>query len=142
MGRLRRFLGLPWRDKALFIHCAFLLATVTPALRIFSYKQVRNFLRSKAIGEPQPGEVQRTIWTIEAIAPFIPGANCLPQALVARHVLAGRGHETIVRIGVSDKDPENRANLSAHAWVVCRGHVILGGAGHVLADYKTIADLA
>ncbi len=140
MGRLLRFAKLPLRDKALFVRCFVLLALVSAGLKLFSYPMMRRFLRRQAVGAPQPGQVHRTIWAINALAPAVPGATCLPQALVARHILAGFGHAAVVRIGISDEKVAR--GLDAHAWVMCRGHVVLGGAPASLSQYNAITDLA
>jgi hypothetical protein len=55
---------------------------------------------------------------------YLPHATCLTQALAAQALLFRSGFPAQVEIGVA-KDDDRR--LSAHAWVVCYGQVVLGG---------------
>ena len=58
-----------------------------------------------------------------AVSRVIPGATCLVQALAGRRLLAVRGHEVKLRLGVQ-KSP--RGEFRAHAWLERAGGVVLG----------------
>jgi Transglutaminase-like superfamily len=64
--------------------------------------------------------------TVAAVSRFVPGASCLTQALAARVVLAREGYDSTLQLGMARID----GRLQAHAWLVCDGLIVVGGAGH------------
>lgn len=66
---------------------------------------------------------EQTVWAVRATSRYVPDATCLTQALVTQILLALRGHESHLRIGVA-KDGHGR--LEAHAWVEREGCVLIG----------------
>ncbi len=68
----------------------------------------------------------------------MPRATCLPQALAAEALLRRAGHPADLRIGVAKTGP---GRLLAHAWVECRGRVIVGDLPERLADYAPLPPL-
>jgi hypothetical protein len=78
-------------------------------------------------------EVRRIAWAVARVAPVVPGAACLAQALAARDWLARLGVPTVLRVGVR-RSPASA--LSAHAWLEHDGHVVLGhpDAPYVVLD--------
>ena len=73
--------------------------------------------------DPTPGEADRVGWAVASAARFVPGANCLAQALVAEAMLRRRGHPVELRLGVA-RDELGR--IQAHAWVESYGHIVIG----------------
>ena len=75
---------------------------------------------------------------VQRAAKFVPGALCLAQAIAAQRGLARLGHETVIRIGVKS---DEHTNLVAHAWLLYRDSVILGGSDSELKEYQTMTDI-
>ncbi len=53
-------------------------------------------------------------------------AVCLPQAMASKAMLARRGQGSALHIGAGRSD---RRALTAHAWLVAGGEVVIGEAG-------------
>jgi hypothetical protein len=66
---------------------------------------------------------ERITWAVAAAARRIPRATCLTQALAATLLLAWRGHDATLRLGVAKKED---GSLHAHAWLECGGVILLG----------------
>jgi hypothetical protein len=68
-------------------------------------------------------DARRIAWAIARVAPAVPGAACLAQAIAAHDWLTRRGVPTAVRLGVR----RSAANtISAHAWLAHEDEVVLG----------------
>jgi hypothetical protein len=76
-------------------------------------------------------------WAVRAAARYVPTANCLPQAIVARQLLEAQGYQPVLRIGVQPPrlQSEEQLSLKAHAWVEAGGRVVLGEDG---SGYQTL----
>ena len=76
-------------------------------------------------------------WAVRAAARYVPAANCLPQAIVAKQLLEEQGYQPVLRIGV--QPPGLRAaedlSLKAHAWVEAGGRIVLGDDDR---EYQTV----
>jgi len=59
---------------------------------------------------------------IRITARFVPGANCLPQALAMRELMHRYGRVCQVQLGVA-----NAGSFRAHAWVTSEGAIVHGG---------------
>jgi hypothetical protein len=66
----------------------------------------------------------------------VPLASCLTQALAAQVLMGRYGVPAEIHIGVS-RDATQA--FKAHAWVVSRGELVVGGAG--AESYRRIAVL-
>lgn len=66
-------------------------------------------------------------WAVRAAARYVPTANCLPQAIVAKQLLEEQGYHPLLRIGVQ---PPQALDLKAHAWVESGGRILVGDDGH------------
>jgi hypothetical protein len=80
--------------------------------------------------------VNRLTWSVEAVGKRMKNATCLCKALALQHLLARSGHDSELRIGVDKAE----GKFSAHAWLIYRGRVLMGGAE--MQNYKLIATLA
>jgi len=69
---------------------------------------------------------------------LVPGASCLTQALAADVLLKQNGYNSEIRIGVKS---EKTSALSAHAWVVCDGQIVLGGTEDEIKEYSLLTKL-
>ena len=66
-------------------------------------------------------------WAITTAARNVPwNAVCLPQAIAAKAMLAMRGCGSSFHMGA---DFDGRSKLTAHAWLVAGGTVVVGAAG-------------
>ncbi len=144
MQLLRKWLRLGPEQQQLLLQ-AFLLVTISRlVLRLFPFPEAQRIV--KAAGEwltpragshrESPAQVQ---WAIMAVTGTrLGGGSCLAQALAGQQMLACRGYEGVVRIGVAKTDD---GGMLAHAWVECDGAVIVGGTRAELSRYKRLADL-
>jgi len=83
--------------------------------------------------------VDRVGWAVQAAGRRTLKANkpCLAQALVAHRLLLKSGHPADLQIGVTRADS---GDLEAHAWVECRGRIVVGGGE--LSRYTPLGALA
>jgi hypothetical protein len=54
----------------------------------------------------------------------VPGMLCLPQALATQWLIAKRGGQCTVHVGIAKRD----GSFQSHAWASCQGVVVIGGA--------------
>jgi hypothetical protein len=82
--------------------------------------------------------VEQVVWAVKVVSRYLPGATCLTQAIAAQALLTHSGFPSQVEIGVAKERKDGRDNATAktedeargfhaHAWVVCKGQVVLGG---------------
>jgi hypothetical protein len=69
--------------------------------------------------------MRQVVWAVTVGSRYVPAATCLTQALVTQVLLSRRGHPASMRIGVARSEA---GEFQAHAWVECRGRVVIGGA--------------
>jgi len=81
-------------------------------------------------------------WAVRAAARYVPTANCLPQAIVAKQLLEEQGYQPVLRIGVQPPGLLNERqrsaeelSLKAHAWVEAGGRIVLGEDD---SEYQTL----
>jgi Transglutaminase-like superfamily len=104
-----------------------LVVLVRLGLSILPFTRVRRIvdglkcLRWRWLAARSPEQV---VWTVKAVARFVPGATCLTQALVTETLCGLRGDVAKTCFAVS----RNANRLQAHAWVQSGGKVILGAA--------------
>jgi hypothetical protein len=77
-------------------------------------------------------------WAVARVAPFIPYASCMTQALALRYLSAREGKPCTIRIGVRQ---DTRKQFEAHAWVVADDKIIIGGGVENIATFTQIVDL-
>jgi hypothetical protein len=136
MRRLRKFLLLPGAERGLLLKALLLLWVIRVGLWVVPFRVLRDRLyrlsdapaevrRDDAESGPSP---ERIGWAVAAASRYVPRATCLVQALAGRLLLERQGHPASLRIGVARDD--ERGRFEAHAWLECRGRVVLGGARH------------
>lgn len=125
ISKLRAFAGLSWSDKGLFLEAWLLLLALNVGLRLLPFRWVRGWAdRAARVAEPrrdggrQVERCRRLVAT--AAANHLPSTACLARSIALRAVLARRGVETSMRVGVQREDGE----LAAHAWVEWDGRAI------------------
>lgn len=131
---LARFAGLSSEERRLVVAATATQVALGVGLRLLPFGVVRRLVRRFAAEQAQSGgSVRRVAWAIKATNRRLPGITCLPQALAAQLLLARRGHETALRIGVR-KD----ADFEAHSWVEYEGTPIVGD-GVELDEYTSLS---
>ncbi len=78
--------------------------------------------------QPRPSastaNLHANVWAVQAVSRRIPAATCLTQAIAARLLLLGSGHDTELCIGVAR---DATGSFRAHAWLEREGRIIIGG---------------
>lgn len=129
MKRIQKFFQLPHADQFLLIQTLFWLGSITFGVRVISWLKLQRVLlkgmdwRAKAKRTRLP-DPKRITWAIRLSSRYIPKATCLPQALVAQHLLTWYGYPADFRIGVLKT---SNGKIEAHAWVTSNGINIIGG---------------
>jgi len=136
MRRVRKFFSLPESERRLLLRALLRLSSTCAKLHLLPQSKWRALLAPRASASTGPHHrysEQQIAWAVRAAARYVPRANCLPQAVVAKQLLEEQGYEPVLRIGV--QSPE-KLNLKAHAWVEAGGRIVLGEADsgyHALA---------
>jgi hypothetical protein len=112
---------LTLQDWRLFFQALATLVGCRARLRYQDFTKVRAWASRNGRGA---APINRLTWSIEAAAKRMKGTTCLTKALALQRLLAQNGHDWELRIGVD----KSEGFLTAHAWLVCRGHVLVGGA--------------
>lgn len=133
MKRLVKFLQLTWSDRLLLVTTALLLGVIRLALWLLPFHAVRRLLAiipltTTELQEVDQAYIEKVVWAVVIASPYIPGVQCLAQALATQVLLRWRGYPTQLRIGIArGKEGE----LSAHAWVESQGKVVIGGLANM-----------
>jgi hypothetical protein len=125
LAQLARLNAGEWR---ILIAAVFLLPATALCLRLLGYPRTRSLMQRllpRTAQSYDPAiEVPRVTRLVGvASRRGVYKANCLRQALVVWWLLARRGIETDLVIGVR----KDGGDFSAHAWVEFEGRVIIGG---------------
>ena len=134
MRRLTNLLRRPPLQRRLLLTALGSVIAVRLALWCFSYGTVRRLTRVPvaSTATPPPPAVGRdpivgaVASAVTSASRYVPRATCLTQALVAERMLARRGRNSTLRIGVA-RDASGA--FEAHAWLEYGDRVIIGGNG-------------
>lgn len=85
-------------------------------------------------GDPDPELVADTVEAVSGWLPFY--TTCLTDALVCRALLDRSGFETDLHIGVA----KSGEALQAHAWLVHRGEIVVGGTHEDPSRFRRITE--
>ena len=127
---MRRFLLLPQTDRLLLIQAAILTVAIRLALLLFRFETLRRLLAgmARANGRArsvEPAPVDRVAWAIRAASRRMPWvATCLTKAMAAQFLLGRMGEASQLQVGVAK---DSRGRVTAHAWLLNRGSVLVGG---------------
>ena len=126
---------MPAGDRKLLVLAGALLLAVRLGLWLLPFRVVRRLAlgAAAAAGKPAGLPPERIAWAVATAARFVPGATCLPRALVAESLLRRMGYAATLHIGVTRGDDRT---LEAHAWVEHLGKVVVGEAG--VERYSTL----
>ena len=127
-GKLQKFLDLSANEKRLLFKAAGLLLVVRISLILLPFRTVIKRIESVQPGKGLAGDpselvCERVGWAVKVARRYMPFAKCLPQAVVAKILLARQACPAQLRIGVYKT--ENGA-LEAHAWVESEGRIVIG----------------
>jgi hypothetical protein len=140
--RTAKFARLGAPEKWLVIRTIGLLVRIRAALWLLPFQRVR--LMADRMGRPRiPQKAKRlspaNLTSLVSVgAAYVPGANCLTQALVAQVLLKQHGYSPLLKIGVG-RSPDKR--FQAHAWIELDGKTIIGQLA-VLDRYTPLPTLA
>jgi hypothetical protein len=113
-----------------------IVALVRLGLSTVGYNRIRRLVPSAA-GVAPPLVLRSVSWSVRRSARLVPGASCLTQALAVQFLLARRGFQSTIKVGVR----EEGGKILAHAWLISGDTVVIGGAGTDLSAYASLTDL-
>jgi hypothetical protein len=131
MTKFRRFLELPAPERKAALHALGLLWVIRLGLLFIPFRVI-HIRCSQALASAKPGYLkalapERIARLIAVASPFVPGAHCLPRALVGQVMLAQAGHRSDLRIGVR----KTGEKLDAHAWLELAGVPLFENDDHL-----------
>src|SRR5215831_13075264 len=130
-SRLAKLLAFSAGDWVLLGESVATLVTVSTALRLASLPRVQAWATHlEPVTEPPTIDDLRRVIRFAAIGARFTGFKCLTRSLTLARMLARRGADSAVRIGVRT----DRGTLKAHAWVEKNGRVLNDSWAHV-AEY-------
>lgn len=139
MGRLVKFLRLPWSDRKVLLKAVALLWAVRIGLWCLPFQQLRALLIRKSSNlrddSAQFDRIETIANSVRVMSRYVPMATCLVQALVTVALLEQEGLPGSLRIGVARR---SAAKIEAHAWVESNGAVVIGGADSDLSRFTVL----
>jgi hypothetical protein len=141
MRRLRRFLGLPSRQRWILLEAVLLLSMIHLGLGRVSFTALRTFVTGRPKGRRRApldrDLVDRIVWAVTAVGTRLPGLPmCLSRALTVQAMLARRGQPSRLHVGVVRG---SEGALEGHAWVECEGSVVIGGTASDVSRFTRLA---
>lgn len=138
MRSLSRFLALGGAEKLFLLRCLATVAAVRIGLSLKRHNWMRRHIGGLQARSPASlHELRRVSWGVSAAARLVPGATCLTQAMAGQYLLASRGMESMVRIGV---ERNGGPQLKAHAWLISGDRVVLGGKSESFGNFAHLID--
>ena len=120
-GRLASFKRLSAAERRALLLAGALLVNAPLLIRLVPLRRLLGLVLPRAGTSLPPERVARLV-TIAAR--YVPGAHCLPVALVTAWLLARQGLSPTLSIGVA----RHADRLVAHAWLECLGRPLPGAA--------------
>ena len=128
---MARLASLPSVDRRELFRAAVVLISARLALWLLPFRTMRPL--TSALAGVKPGrknmtEIQAMIcvaWAVAVAGRLVPAATCLVRAMAAQILLARHGVESTLRLGATRA---GSGEFRAHAWLECRGQVVVGGA--------------
>jgi hypothetical protein len=138
VDRVARWGRLIRRHYLLLAKAWGLLVVIRITLTARSYRPVLARIKRTGVRDGPGVPLPILAWAVELMAPLVPRASCLTQALALRYLAAREGEECTIRIGVRQKPGEA---FDAHAWVLAGDAVMIGGQRERIEDFTPIVDL-
>ena len=134
MRRLRKFFGLPWRDKLMLAEAVVTTSVASTALLLLPFRWIAPWLgrHMQVSSESQTADAERTAHQVRAAIRVASRyvcwkPQCLAQAIAATTMLRLRRIEGTVYLGMA-KDGESE--LTAHAWLRSGTIIVTGSQGY------------
>jgi hypothetical protein len=144
MGRVRKFLGLSWSDRCLFLEAALFLALVRPAVMILPFRWIApwlgHYMAESSRTTPVEHEelAERVGWCVRSAGGNLPGeSRCLAQGVAGKLMLKRRGIPSTLYLGAS-KDEQHLVRY--HAWLRSGSTIITGGP--LIKQYTVVSTFA
>jgi hypothetical protein len=126
--KFKTLLGMSWADRWLVCEAIVMLGIARFIVIVFPFRLIAPWLARarhiRSLDETLLLRVRRAVMTAARNVPW--NAVCLPQAIAAKAMLARRGCGSSFHLGA---DLNAQGKLTAHAWLVAGGTVIVGAAG-------------
>lgn len=133
MQRVKRFFSLSSGERRLLLQALSRLTRTCVKLHVLPPKKWHAMLTGRATKlSRQRYSEEQIAWAVRAAARYVPTANCLPQAIVAKQLLEEQGFAPVLRLGVQEPDA---LGLKAHAWVETGERTLVGDDGQ---DYHAL----
>jgi hypothetical protein len=122
MRRLKRFAEISNVDRLLLLQVLCVVGVARVGLWVLP---VAMASRATMMIAPAKGRVsvKHLVWAVQVVSRYLPGATCLTQAVALQALLVRSGHQSRVEIGVAKES----GRFKAHAWVVYRNEILVGG---------------
>ncbi len=127
-----------WENLALVIKCWGLLIVIRVTLTLKSYLPILHSIQTLKGTNDHYRHPLLFVWAVKKAALFVPKASCLTQALAVKWLMKRADKDGQLCIGVMNNP---RFGFKAHAWVVYRDAVIIGGDDSNFGEYSAIIDL-
>lgn len=129
MKQLQKLLNLAQRDRWLIIRTLLLLGTIRLGLKLLPFQTLRRLFKKISQPREKLQEIDKTFvnkvsWAVKRVSRYIPGTQCLAQALATQVLLEQQNYPTQLCIGFARSE---HGQISAHAWVECKEQVVIGG---------------
>ncbi len=126
MTLLHKFFSISSLERGLVLRALWRLSRTCVRLHLVPPKKWQPLLATNPAAAPRQRYSEEQIaWAVRAAARYVPTANCLPQAIVAKQFLEEQGFQPVLRIGVRPEE----LGLKAHAWVETGGRIVVGDQG-------------
>jgi hypothetical protein len=126
--KLRAFLGMSGTDRRLVLEAMLMLGLARFLVIAVPFRILAPWLaRAPATSSCDEVLVLRVRKAVTMAARNVPwNAVCLPQAMAAKAMLARHGCGSAFHLGA---DFDAQGKITAHAWLVAGGTVVVGAAG-------------
>lgn len=136
MESLKKFIEISNQDKKLLIKTWLLIWTVKVLLWILPFQKTQKIIDGLASRPPDNYKsdlsLERLIWAVQVTSSYVPGSNCLTNAITGHILLSRENYPNQLRIGVAKDD---QGHLEAHAWLESGNRTVIGGSEE---EYQTI----
>ncbi len=143
IGKLRKLLGLPWRDRLLLAEASLSLAVARLAVRLMPFRWIAPRLGETMAASPEedsadPELLRRIGWAVGVAGHNLPWTSrCLAEAIAGKAMLKRRGVPSTLYLGLAK---DGQADLEAHAWLRCGSRILTGERAS--EGYTVIASFA
>ena len=140
MGKLRTIFALSWRERLMLLDAGATVVGVRAALYLLPFSVLRQHLsrevpiRTDASATDEANQLARFVI---ATSRWVPRATCLTQAMSLHRLLAQRGIDSTLCIGVGR---DEQGAFRAHAWIDRQNKILVGG-GFDLAKLTALPPL-